>query len=107
LFRKPLKTSFGLLSEPGGDFPIYSFIARKMFSRKMMLKRDKQLEVAWSKVGAMRRMLENFPFEISQRLICLVGSTLSCNSNTPLVRSETKRVSMQSKHPASPAKKGT
>jgi hypothetical protein len=27
-----------------------------------------------SKVGAIRRMLEDFPLEISQRLICLVGS---------------------------------
>jgi hypothetical protein len=32
------------------------------------------MEVAWSKVGAIRRMLEDFPLEISQRLICLVGS---------------------------------
>jgi hypothetical protein len=32
------------------------------------------LEVAWSKVGAKWRMLEAFPLEISQRLICLVGS---------------------------------
>jgi hypothetical protein len=35
-FHKPLKTSsikfFGLLSEPGGDFPLYSFIVGKMFS---------------------------------------------------------------------------
>jgi hypothetical protein len=39
-FYKALKTSsikfFGLLSEPGGDFPFYSFIVGKMFSRKMM-----------------------------------------------------------------------
>jgi hypothetical protein len=32
-FYKPLKTSsiifFGLLSEPGGDFPFYSFVVRK------------------------------------------------------------------------------
>jgi hypothetical protein len=39
-----------------------------MFSRKMMFKRDEQMEVAWSKVGAIRRMLEDFPLEISQRL---------------------------------------
>jgi hypothetical protein len=45
-----------------------------MFSRKMMFKRAEQMEVAWSKVGAIRRMLEDFPLEISQRLICLVGS---------------------------------
>jgi hypothetical protein len=32
-----------------------------MFGRKMMFKRAKQLEVAWSKVGAIRRMLEDFP----------------------------------------------
>jgi hypothetical protein len=32
------------------------------------------MEVAWSKVGAIRRILEDFPLEISQRLICLVGS---------------------------------
>jgi hypothetical protein len=32
------------------------------------------MEVAWSKVGAIRRMLEDFPLEILQRLICLVGS---------------------------------
>jgi hypothetical protein len=32
------------------------------------------MEVAWSKVGAMWRMLEDFPLEISQRLICLVRS---------------------------------
>jgi hypothetical protein len=35
-FHKPLKTSsikfFGLLLEPGGDFPLYSFIVGKMFS---------------------------------------------------------------------------
>jgi hypothetical protein len=34
-FHKPLKTSsiqfFGMLSEPGGDFPFYSFIVGKMF----------------------------------------------------------------------------
>jgi hypothetical protein len=40
-----------------------------MFSRKMMFKRAEQMEVAWS-----TRMLEDFPFDISQRLICLVGS---------------------------------
>jgi hypothetical protein len=37
-----MKTSsikfFGVLSEPGGGFPFYSFIVGKMFSRKMMLK---------------------------------------------------------------------
>jgi hypothetical protein len=32
-----------------------------MFSRKMMFKRAEQLEVAWSKVGAIRRILEDFP----------------------------------------------
>jgi hypothetical protein len=32
------------------------------------------MEVAWSKFGAIQRMLEDFPLEISQRLICLVGS---------------------------------
>ncbi|PNF13889.1 hypothetical protein B7P43_G11306 [Cryptotermes secundus] len=72
LFYKSLKTSsikfFGLLLEPGGDFPSYGFIVVKMF------KRAKQMEVAWSKVGAIQRMLEDFPLEISQRLICLVGS---------------------------------
>jgi hypothetical protein len=71
-FHKPLKTIsikfFGLLSEPGGDFPFYSFIVGKIFSRKMMFKRDKQMEVACSKVGAILRMLEDFPLEISQRL---------------------------------------
>jgi hypothetical protein len=40
----------------------------------MMFKRVEQMEVAWSKVGAIRRMLEDFPLEISQHLICLVGS---------------------------------
>jgi hypothetical protein len=77
-FHKPLKTStikyFGLLSEPGGDFPFYSFIVGKIFSRKIMFKWAEQMEVAWSKVGAIRRMLEDFPLEITQRLICLVGS---------------------------------
>jgi hypothetical protein len=33
----------------------------KMFSRKMMFKRAEQMEDAWSKVGAIRRMLEDFP----------------------------------------------
>jgi hypothetical protein len=51
-FHKPLKTSsikfFELLSEPDGDFPFYSFIVGKMFSRKMMFKRAEQMEVAWS-----------------------------------------------------------
>jgi hypothetical protein len=33
------------------------------------------MEVAWSKVGAIRRRtLEDFPLELSQCLICLVGS---------------------------------
>jgi hypothetical protein len=32
-----------------------------MFSRKMMFKRAEQMDVAWSKVGAIRRMLEDFP----------------------------------------------
>jgi hypothetical protein len=45
-----------------------------MFSRKMMFKRSEQMKVAWSKVGAIWRILEDFPLEISQRLICLVGS---------------------------------
>jgi hypothetical protein len=40
----------------------------------MMFKRAEEMEVAWSKVGTIRRMLEDFPLEISQRLICLVGS---------------------------------
>jgi hypothetical protein len=40
----------------------------------MMFKRAELMEVAWSKVGAIRRMLEDFPLENSQRLICLVGS---------------------------------
>jgi hypothetical protein len=39
-FHKSLKTSsikfFGLLLEPGGEFPFYSFVIGKMFSRKMM-----------------------------------------------------------------------
>jgi hypothetical protein len=43
----------------------------------MMFKRAEQMEVAWSKVGAIRRMLEDFPLEILQRLIYLVGSTLT------------------------------
>jgi hypothetical protein len=64
-FHKPLKTSsikfFWLLSEPGGDLPYYSFIVGKIFSQKMMFKRAEQMEVAWSKVAAIRRMLEDFP----------------------------------------------
>jgi hypothetical protein len=48
-FHKPLKTSsitlFGLLSEPGGDFPFYSFIVGKMFSRKLMFKKAEQMEI--------------------------------------------------------------
>jgi hypothetical protein len=43
-----------------------------MFSRKMMFKRAEQMEVAWSKVGAIWRMLDDFPLEILQRLIFLV-----------------------------------
>ncbi|PNF19293.1 hypothetical protein B7P43_G07517 [Cryptotermes secundus] len=74
----PVKTSsikfFGLLSEPVGDFPFYSFIVGKMFRQKMMFKRAKQMEVTLSKVRAIRRMLEDFPLEILQRLICLAGS---------------------------------
>jgi hypothetical protein len=35
------------------------------------------MEVAWSKVGAIRRMLEDFPLEILQRLIRLVGSMVT------------------------------
>jgi hypothetical protein len=77
-FQKPLITNsiklFGLLSESGGDFPFYSFIVGKMFNRKMMFKWAEQMEVAWRKVGAIRRMLEDFPLEISQRLICLACS---------------------------------
>jgi hypothetical protein len=42
-----------------------------MFSRKIMFKRAEQMEVAWSKIGTIRRMLEDFPLEISLRLICL------------------------------------
>jgi hypothetical protein len=38
-----------------------------------MFKRAQQMEVAWSRVGAIRMMLEDFPLEISQHLICLVG----------------------------------
>jgi hypothetical protein len=70
-FHKPLKTNsikfFGLLPEPGGDFPFYSFIVGKIFSRKMF-QRAEQMEV-----GAIRRMLEDFPLEISQRLIVLLA----------------------------------
>jgi hypothetical protein len=36
-----------------------------------MFKRAEQMEVAWSKVGAIRRMLENFPLESSRHHICL------------------------------------
>jgi hypothetical protein len=50
-----------LLSEPGGDFPFYSFIVGKMFSRKTMFQRAEQMEVSWSKVGAIWRMLEDLP----------------------------------------------
>jgi hypothetical protein len=32
-----------------------------MFSRKKMFKKAEQMEVAWNKVGAIRRMLEDFP----------------------------------------------
>jgi hypothetical protein len=32
-----------------------------MFSRKRMFKRAEQMEVAWSKFGAIRRRLEDFP----------------------------------------------
>jgi hypothetical protein len=35
----------------------WGFIFGKMFSRKMMFKRAEEMEVAWSKVGAIRRML--------------------------------------------------
>jgi hypothetical protein len=45
-----------------------------MFNRKMMFKRAEQMEVAWSKVWAIRRKLEDLPLEILQCLICLVGS---------------------------------
>jgi hypothetical protein len=45
-----------------------------MFRRKRRFKRADQIEVAWSKVGAIRRMLEDYPLEILQHLICLVGS---------------------------------
>jgi lauroyl/myristoyl acyltransferase len=34
------------------------------------------MEVAWSKVGVIWRMVKDFPLEISQRLICLVGSII-------------------------------
>jgi hypothetical protein len=40
----------------------------------MMFKRAEQMEVAWSKFGAIQRLLEDFPLKISQRLICLVGT---------------------------------
>jgi hypothetical protein len=67
-FPKPLKTSsikfFGLLSEPGGDFAFYSFIIGKCSVNGSRLEHGR----------AIRRMLEDFPLEISQRLICLVGS---------------------------------
>jgi hypothetical protein len=50
-----------------------------------MFKRAEQIEVAWSKVGVIWRMLEDFPLEISQRLICLVGVlilfTIGCRSS--------------------------
>jgi hypothetical protein len=56
-----------------------------------MFKRAEQMEVVWSKVGAIRRMLEDFPFDISRSvsfvLLAVWGRALSCNSNTPLVRS--------------------
>jgi hypothetical protein len=46
LFHKPLQTSsikfFGLLSEPGGDFPFYSFIVGKMFSLNETLQNFKR-----------------------------------------------------------------
>jgi hypothetical protein len=32
-----------------------------MFSRKMMFNRAEQKEVAWSKIGAIQRMLEDSP----------------------------------------------
>jgi hypothetical protein len=40
-----------------------------MFSRKMMFKTAEQIEVAWSKVRVIWRVLEDFPLEISQLLI--------------------------------------
>jgi hypothetical protein len=43
----------------------------------MMFKRAEQMEVAWSKVRAIQRMLEDFPLEIS-RLLCLVVSMGTC-----------------------------
>jgi hypothetical protein len=90
LFHKPLKTSsikfFGLLMELGGDFSFYSFIVGRRFSRKMF-KRTEQMEVAWSKVGAIQRTLEDFPPEVSFVLLAVWGRALSCKSNTPLVRS--------------------
>jgi hypothetical protein len=56
LFHKSLKTSsikfFGLLSEPGGDFPFYSFIVGKMFSLNMtMFKRAEQRKSLGSRTG--------------------------------------------------------
>jgi hypothetical protein len=32
------------------------------------------MKVSWSKIGAIRRILEDFPFAVSQGFICLVGS---------------------------------
>jgi hypothetical protein len=43
-----------------------------MFSQKMIFKRAEQMEVSWSKVGAIHRMLKDFSLDISQPLICLV-----------------------------------
>jgi hypothetical protein len=49
-----------------------------------MFKGAEQMEVAWSKVGSIRRMLEDFPLEIlivSFFLLAVWGRALSCKSN--------------------------
>jgi hypothetical protein len=65
---------------------------------------------SWSKVGAIRRMLEDFPFEISQRLICLVGSMgtrvvmqeqqWALGSTQPLTEMSTRNLPGGKKQPA-------
>jgi hypothetical protein len=61
-FHKPLKTSgikfFGLLSESGGDFPSYSFIVGKMFSRKITFKRVEQM--SWPSECNLSWKISNF-----------------------------------------------
>jgi hypothetical protein len=52
---------FGLLSEPRGDVPVHILSVRNMVIRKMMFQRAEHMEVAWSKVGAIWRMPEDFP----------------------------------------------